>query len=182
MKTLVLASILCSLMWHLPAMAQVYKWVDEKGNVHYSDRPQTLDSEPVNIDTGQPVEAAGTTTADTADSTATNGQVAVDANANANANAQADAVADTTEPAEPVFEPISVPAPMANCSAAAENARRILLSQNSKPEFRQLAASANFKAGFVQSCRQNSTTEAGRAEAVCIQRAKNFADFEACSG
>lgn len=178
MKTLVLASILCSLMWHLPAMAQVYKWVDEKGNVHYSDRPQTLDSEPVNIDTGQPVEAAGTTTTDTADSTATDVQAVVDANA----NAQADAVTDTTEPAVPAFEPISVPPPMANCSAAAENARRILLSQNSKPEFRQLAASANFKSGFVQSCRQNSTTEAGRAEAVCIQRAKNFADFEACSG
>lgn len=176
MKMIVLASMVFTALLHLPATAQVYKWVDEKGNVHYSDRPQTLDSEQVNIDTGLPVETAGTTTEVAAEGTASNVQAAVDA------NAQADAVADTTEPAEPAIEPISAPAPMANCSAAAENARRILLSQNIKPEFRQLAASANFKSGFVQSCRQSSTTEAGRAEAVCIQRAKNFADFEACSG
>lgn len=177
MKTIVLVSMVFTTLLHLPVVAQVYKWVDDKGNVHYSDRPQTLDTEQVDIVVLPPVDAVDDTTAAATDTN--NAQQVADADAAA-AGTQADADAATAEP-EPAVESFSAPAPMANCSAAAENARRILLSQNSKPEFRQVAADANFKAGFVQACRQNTNTEAGKAEAVCIQRAKNFADFEACS-
>ncbi|GAB2909394.1 DUF4124 domain-containing protein [Rheinheimera gaetbuli] len=174
MKMIVLASMVFTALLHQPAAAQVYKWVDEKGNVHYSDRPQTLDSERVDFLAAPPADVAEDGSASSVQS--------VDDNVRPADPANADAVdANVVEPEPPVVS-FTPPAPLANCSAAAENARRILLSQNSKPEFRQLAADANFKTSFVQACRQNANTEAGRAEAVCIQRAKNFADFEACSG
>ena len=31
--------ILLSMVFALPAQAEIYKWVDEKGNIHYGDKP-----------------------------------------------------------------------------------------------------------------------------------------------
>ena len=57
MKMIVLASMVFTALLHLPALAQVYKWVDEKGNVHYSDRPQNLDAEQLDIVLAPPSDA-----------------------------------------------------------------------------------------------------------------------------
>jgi hypothetical protein len=38
-KPLIALALLASLLFSLPATAQVYKWVDKDGKIHYSDKP-----------------------------------------------------------------------------------------------------------------------------------------------
>lgn len=35
--------------WGLAAAAEIYRWVDEDGRVHYTDRPQHSDQAPLNV-------------------------------------------------------------------------------------------------------------------------------------
>jgi dsRNA-specific ribonuclease len=44
----IIALLLCALI-SAPGLAQVYKWVDESGQVHYADRPETTQAEQVKI-------------------------------------------------------------------------------------------------------------------------------------
>ena len=175
MKTVVLASLILASLWHLPLAAQVYKWVDEKGNVHFSDRPQSEDSEQLNLNV---TPETGET--DSSQSLPGDSQAADTALAQSASNAVT-GQATATEPQDQNLPPenLSVPPPMANCAASAENARRILLSSN-KPELRSLAANNNFKSRFIENCQQTSGNPQGRAQAVCIQRARNVAEYEAC--
>lgn len=172
MKTVVLVSLILTGLWHMPLTAQVYKWVDEKGNVHFSDRPQSKDSEQLNLDVSS--EAAETDSPQALPADTASAQNADNAAGQDNAQANVDPQ-DQNLP----VENLSVPPPMANCAASAENARRILISSNNA-ELRRAAADSNFKSSFIQRCQQAVKEPQGRAQAVCIQRAKNVTDYEAC--
>jgi len=50
MKTLFL--LLSLLVASTTAFAEVYKWIDDKGEVHYQDHPQGSDDEKISIDDG----------------------------------------------------------------------------------------------------------------------------------
>ncbi|HET9679430.1 MAG TPA: DUF4124 domain-containing protein [Gammaproteobacteria bacterium] len=57
--------LLLTLLFVLPASAQVYRWVDDQGKVHYSDTPPPSEqAEALNIDSGERVPAEEETAAD----------------------------------------------------------------------------------------------------------------------
>lgn len=49
--------LLLAVLWPLPALAEVYRWVDEDGRVHFTDRPPAGEGETVDI-APPPSEAA----------------------------------------------------------------------------------------------------------------------------
>lgn len=56
MRFLILTIPLFTVLWTLPALADIYKWVDENGTVHFSDTPpategevETVDAEPAYV-------------------------------------------------------------------------------------------------------------------------------------
>jgi hypothetical protein len=59
LRRLVLLLVLLPLPWSLAA-AQVYKWVDDNGRVHYGDRPRGEDAVPVEIHQGPDPDPAMT--------------------------------------------------------------------------------------------------------------------------
>lgn len=138
MKTFFIVSLACAAMLHNPVLAQVYKWVDDKGNVHFSDRPQTLDTEQVQVKTVAP--------------------------SGSNAAAPAAQSAGGT----------------VNCMAAAENTKRILQNQTENELLRIVAADPQFSTEFAAECERNIGTAEGKAEAICLQNARDMKQFASC--
>lgn len=66
MRYLILISF--TLLFMLPASAQVYRWVDEQGKVHYGDMPPPEENaQALTIDSGERVSADGDDDADDSD-------------------------------------------------------------------------------------------------------------------
>ena len=57
-KTAALLAIAASAIFCTSVQAQIYKWVDEDGVVHYADQPQHKDAEPSQIESSRTNRAA----------------------------------------------------------------------------------------------------------------------------
>lgn len=93
-KNILWASALLSLLMQTSVHAEIYKWVDESGQVHYGERPGNTASERVTIRKNE------TTTARTVKKTKEDGEKKADGESTENADGK---------PAEPVAEAPLVP-------------------------------------------------------------------------